>query len=277
MARNSVTIRNEVPGGSSTPTRKKGEPMTRKLMVFALVVVVGAPAFASNALADDKEGKEILQRVMKAVGGERSLARFKAPMLWMERGRYYGGGGGEGRPFVAQYAARWPDWYRQEIEGAFAITASGKKAWVSRAAGGVQKLAGARLAERLKRVRAAWARRLFPLTDKSYKLSRIDGVEVDGRATVGLKASHSDGRDIKFFFDEKTYLIAKIEMEVLTSGDGAASISSEAFFTDHRYFGGVKMPSKMKLLYDKKLYVETETVDYKIFATVDPGLFKEPT
>ena len=72
-------------------------------------------------------------------------------------------------------------------------------------------------------------------------------------------------------------MIAKIEMEVLTSGDGAASISSEAFFTDHRYFGGVKMPSKMKLLYDKKLYVETETVDYKIFATVDPGLFKEPT
>ena len=36
------------------------------------------------------------------------------------------------------------------------------------------------------------------------------------------------------------------------------------------------MPSKYKLYYDKKLFVEAETIDYKVFATLDPKHFDEP-
>ena len=190
-------------------------------------------------------------------------------MMWMERGTYYGEG--EGVPFVAQYAAKWPDWYRQEIENAFAITVSGKKAWVSSAAG-VQKLAGAELEERLKQVRLAWAERLFPLTDEAYTLSTIDGIEVNGRPTVGIKASHADGGDSRFYFDKETYLIAKIEAMVISPQHGPDPVLREAFYTGRTSYG----PSKFKLIYDKKLFVEGETVDYKVGATLDPQHFEEP-
>ena len=242
-------------------------------MLSALVLAIGVPAFASSELPEDKEAKEILQRAIKAVGGERTLARLKSPMMWMERGTFYGMG--QGVPYVRQYAAKWPDWYRQEIENVFTITVSGKKAWMSSAAG-VQKLAGAQFEERMKQVRVAWAERLFPLTDKAYKLSTIDGIQVDGRATIGIKASHADNRDIRFFFDKETYLIAKIETMVISPQHGLDPVLSEAFYTDHKSFGGVKMPSKYKLIYDKKLFVEAETIDYKIAATLDPKQFEAP-
>ena len=122
----------------------------------------------------------------------------------------------------------------------------------------------------------AWAERLFPLTDNAYELSKIDGIEVNGRETVGIKASHADGRDIKLFFDKDTYLIAKLETTVITPEHGTKPVSSEAIFTDHRHFGGVRMPSKYKLYYDKKLFVEAETIDYKVFATLNPKHFDEP-
>ncbi len=252
--------------------------MMRKLMLSTSALVICALAFASNGLpedkAQDKEAKEILQRAIKAVGGERSLARLKVPMMWMERGTFHGTG--QALPYVGQYAAKWPSWYRQQIENAFTITINGKKAWMSGGGGRVRKLVGAQLEERLRQTRVAWAERLFPLTDKAYKLSTIDGIQVDGRATVGIKASHADNRDIRFFFDKETYLIAKIETMVISPQHGLDPVLSEAFYTDHKSFGGVKMPSKYKLIYDKKLFVEAETIDYKIAATLDPKQFEAP-
>lgn len=247
--------------------------MIRKLLLSTLLVTIGILSFASNGRAEGEEAHEILQLAIKAVGGESNLARLKSPMMWMERGTFHGMG--EGVPFVGQYAAKWPDWYRQEIENAFTITVSGDKAWVAGATG-VRQLAGAQLEERMTQIRVAWAERLFPLADKPYKLSTIAGIEVGARATVGIKASHPDHRDVKFYFDRETYLIAKIETMVVSPQHGPKPVLSEAFYTAHKSFGGVKLPSKYKLMYDKKLFVEAETIDYKFGATLDPKHFAAP-
>jgi hypothetical protein len=258
----------------STADGANGGPLNmRKPTLFTLVLVFGVSALASDGLSEDKEAKDILQLALKAVGGERNLARLKSPMMWMERGTFHGMG--QEVAFVGQYAARWPDWYRQEIENAFAVTVSGDKAWVSTAAG-IQKLVGPQLEERVKYARLAWAERLFPLAEHEYKLSRIDGIQVDGRSTVGFKASHVDQRDMKFFFDQETYLIAKIETMVVSPQHGPDPVLSEAFYSDHKSFGGVKMPSKLKLFYEKKLFIEAETIDYKMGATLDPKHFEAP-
>ena len=238
------------------------------LSTLGLVVVL---AFPANGLAEDKEAEKILQRAITAAGGPRTIARLKSPMMWMERGTFHGTG--QGTPYVRQYAAKWPDWYRQEIEGIFTITVSGDKAWVS-SPNGVQKLAGTLLEETLQQVRVAWAERLFPLTDKTYTLSWVEGIKVDGRPTVGIKASHAKHRDITFFFDQETYLIAKIETMVISPQHGPDPVLSEAIYKDHKSFGGVRMPSTFKLSYDKKLFVEGETIDYKMGATLDPRHFE---
>ena len=88
--------------------------MIRNLLLSAALIAVVAPAFADE-LPQDVTAREILQRALKAAGGERTLARLKGPTLWMEKGTFYGMG--DGQPFVAQYATKWPNWYRQEIKG----------------------------------------------------------------------------------------------------------------------------------------------------------------
>ena len=94
---------------------------------------------------------------------------------------------------------------------------------------------------------------MFPLTGEAYELSTIDGIDVDGRATVGIQASHADGRDIRFFFDSETYLITKIETMVISPQHGPDPVLSETIFMDHRSFGGVRMPSKARVFRDHEL------------------------
>ena len=50
---------------------------------------------------------------------------------------------------------------------------------------------------------------------------------------------------------------------------------AEAFCQAHGSFVG-RLPSKIKLVINKKLYVESETVAVKVAATVDPEFFKVP-
>jgi hypothetical protein len=251
--------------------KQRGFIMIRNLMLSAAFFVLVVPAFATE-LPDDVDARKILQRALNAAGGERALARLKGPTLWMEKGMFYGMG--EGQPFVAQYATKWPNWYREEIEGAFVITANDDSVWVS-SANGVRVLEGDLLKERLGQIKVNWAMMLFPLTDRAYKLSKIDGIEVDGRATVGLKVSHSDHRDVKFYFDKTSYRIVKCETTMIVPEHGTEPVLAEWFCEAHGSFIG-GLPSKVKLIVNKKLYVETETVAVKVAATVDPGFFKVP-
>ncbi len=45
----------------------------RKLMLFLLALAVGVSALSSSSLAEDEQAEEILQRAIKAVGGEGHL------------------------------------------------------------------------------------------------------------------------------------------------------------------------------------------------------------
>lgn len=250
---------------------QRGFIVTRNLLLSAALFAIVVPTFADEPLRS-VAAREILQRALSAAGGERTLARLKGPALWMKTGTFYGMG--EGQPFVAQYATKWPNWYREEIEGAFVITANGDKVWAS-SANGVRVLEGDLLRERLGQIKADWAMMMFPLTDRSYKLSRIDSIEVGGRATVGIKVSHSDHRDLKFYFDHESYRIAKYESTMIVPEHGTEPVPAEWFCESHGAFVGA-LPSKIKLIVNRKLYIEMETVAVKLGATVDPGFFEFP-
>lgn len=243
--------------------------MTRLTCVF----VVAAHGLAANTVAQEPDARQILQRAIRAAGGKGAVARQKSPMMWMERGTFHGMG--EAIPYVGQYAVKWPDWYRQEIEGVFTITVNRDSAWLS-TGDSVQKLTGRGLDSTLQQVRVAWAERLFPLTDKAYELTAVDGIEVNGRATVGLRASHAKHRDVTLYFDRETYLLAKYETKVISPQHGPEPVLAEAVFEGHKSFGGVQIPSKFKLFYDEKLFVDANIVDYKMGATLDPAHFVAP-
>lgn len=247
--------------------------MIKRQLCFTIVLMSAVSVCTRESHAQQPTAMEVVRKAIDASGGEQALNRLKSPMMWMDRGTFHGMG--DGVPFVGQYVARYPDWYRQEIEGAFAITVSGDDAWVTTADGNVQTLSGVQLEEQLQQVRGHWAQRLFPLVqDKAYKLSLIEGKEINERPTVGVKASHPKHRDIKFYFDRENHLLLKTEAMVVSPQSGPDPVLSEVYFSDHKSFSGIRMPAKMKAHHQGELFVEGETIDYKMSATLDPSQFQ---
>ena len=210
----------------------------RRIKISNLALLIVLTAMVSQGVAEDQEAKDNLRRALAAVGGEGRLSTLKAPTQWMEKGFYHGDG--QPVPFIAQYASKWPNWYRQKIENTYSIGINGDKAFMS-GPDGVRVLTGDELKERLTQARIAWALFLFPLTGDEYSVSSIPGIKVDGRPTIGIKAGHSDGRNANFYFDKENYLIAKIETVVVTPQTGPDPVKSEAFYWDHKSFGGATM------------------------------------
>ena len=238
-----------------------------------LAILLGILIFPSLIQANETEAKAILQKAIRAMGGMRALNQWKTPVMWMERGKFYHMG--ETIPFICQFSSKWPNWVRQEFENAFTTTFNGNKVWITSKAG-VKKFTGQQLKDNLKMVRATWAIRLFPLKTPDYKLSTIDEIKVNGRPSVGIQVKHKQGDEFKLYFDSKTTLLTKTELTVSSSLDGNKPILQEVIYSDHKYSSGMNMPTKYKVYSNKKLFMESKVVDYKIRATLDPKLFEVP-
>ncbi|MDB4798365.1 hypothetical protein OAH36_02065 [Verrucomicrobia bacterium] len=240
---------------------------------YIFLVAFAAMSTLSIANAKDPIAEGNFRKAIKAAGGEGRFSAIKAPTMWMETGTYYGMG--EGVPFVAQYASYWPKrWRRQLIESRFAIGVAGEQ--VTLFEGGDttgRKLTGPTYEAALHQARIGWAQLLYPLLEDDYTLSSIPGVDVEGEPTVGVKAVHDSGSEAMLYFDTRTFLLIKIEASVMAPEMDGKQVKNETFFSDHKSFGGVKLPGKYKMFYDGKLVVESETTAIKTHATIDPAWF----
>src|SRR5262249_29297540 len=100
----------------------------RRIFGWSTAAVL-ALAFAATTKADDADqARAIIDKAIKAVGGEEKIAKFKT-QTWKNKGTYYGMG--DGVPYTAIYAVSWPDKSRFEVEGGFIISVlDGDKGWM---------------------------------------------------------------------------------------------------------------------------------------------------
>jgi hypothetical protein len=182
---------------------------------------------------------------------------------------------GEGVPFVAHYATYWPRrWHRQLIEGQFAIGVAGEQVTLFKGDDTKgQKLSGPRHEVASHQARVAWAGLLCSLIQDKYTLSNIPAVDIEDKPTIGIKAVYDSGSEVMLYFDKSTFLLTMLEAKVTAQEIGGKLVKCENFYSDHKSFGGVKLPSKYKTLYDGKLFVEGETTAIKVHATIDPAWF----
>src|SRR5713226_10649572 len=90
--------------------------------ILALVL-----SLASKA-DDADQARAMIDKAIKAIGGEEKLAKFKTH-TWKNKGTWYGMG--DGVPYTALYAVSWPDKFRFEVEGGFmTYVIDGDKGWV---------------------------------------------------------------------------------------------------------------------------------------------------
>jgi hypothetical protein len=250
----------------------KGNAMGKQL-VLALVGC-GVLWLAGPVRGEDTaDAKAIVDKAIKAHGGEEKLSKFKGE-TWTGRGTYYGMG--DGLPFTGHFAVQWPDRFRMEIEGAFIVVVDGDKGWTKSGNGDAKEMTKDELAFQKESLYAQQVERLLVLKEKEFTLVPLEATKVDGKPAVGVKVSHKGHDDIKLYFDRDTNLLVKCERRVKASEQGFKEVTQETFFKDWKDVDGIKVVQKVVDKRDDKPYVEEEVSDVKYLEKVEAKLFGKP-
>ncbi|OAI40120.1 hypothetical protein AYO40_05140 [Planctomycetaceae bacterium SCGC AG-212-D15] len=237
--------------------------------LLAILVLVN-----SISAADEKaDGRAIIDKAIKAVGGEEKMGQFKIESF-REKGTYYGMG--DGLPYTGAYVVQWPDHFRMEIEGVFVMVVAGEKGWMT-SEKGVVDMTEEQLKREKRNLYGGYVATLLPLKDKAYTLTVLPEAKVADKPVVGVRVTQKDKPDVSLYFDKDTGLLAKVEQMVLPSEDPKAKeVKQETFLSEYKEIEGCKMATKVVAKRDGKVYVEAEMSDIKSLKKADEKAFAKP-
>jgi hypothetical protein len=235
------------------------------VVVLACATLVGAEA--------PKEARAVIDKAIKAAGGEEKLTKFQAH-TWKAKGTYYGMG--DGLPYTANYAVQFPNKFKVEIENVFTIVLDGDKGWV-KSGDNTNEMTKEQLEEHKHERYAGLVATLLPLKDKGYKLATLGEVKVGDRPAIGIKVSHPGQRDVDLFFDKDNGLLVKCSRKAKAEEQGGKEVTQDSYYSDYKDIEGAQFPCKIVVKRDDKVYVEAENSDIKPAGKALPdGTFDKP-
>lgn len=235
---------------------------------FFLMMSSFAPA------EENKELQALIDKVLKAHGGETKLSQLEA---FIEKTRTTGP---KGQVTTMNRYVHLPDKLRMESEFDVgdkrvkcAIIYNGNQGWKKQEDKATelrpspftgvkdpQKFSGPRI----------WLR----LRDPAYTPSLLEETKVGDRPAVGIKLS-GKGREERLFFDKQTRLLLKAE-ETLTFGQGKEAITVETLYSDYQEIAGIPIAHKTTKKTKGEVTSETEVVEFKVADKLDEKLFGQP-
>jgi hypothetical protein len=248
--------------------------------VFPAVVLALAVGCAGRSgVADTDDAKAIIEKAIKAQGGEDKLAPFKAG-LWKGKGTFTIKG--QTFPVTLETVYELPDNYKTNMQmevpggkvGGIQVLA-GEQAWMS-ADGKTRDLEGSLFKALKEELYSANVELLVPLLKETgYTLSKLPDAKVDGRPAVGVKVTAKDHKDIELYFDKQSVLPVKTVRPSLDA-ETMKEVTFEVLYSAFKDFDGIKGPSRMVVLQDGKRLMELEVIDFKKLDKVDPEEFVRP-
>jgi hypothetical protein len=279
-------------------TRLIGTRLIGAVLAMVLVCGLSGPVRAEDA----KDANAIVDKAIKALGGEEQLGKIKAAS-WKTKGTITIMG--NERENTTQVTMMGLDHFRQELEGEF----NGNKFR------GVTLLAGDKGVRmfgenRTEMDKAAVANQqwtvylavipitILPLKGKEFKVEAIGEEMVGGKPAVGIKvtvpgskantpdtkvtASDSkvtapEGKDFKLYFDKESGLPVKLVAKV--AGFQGGEFTQETTFSDYKEMGGIQKATKIVSKRNGEKFMEQEITEFKVLDKdkVDPKTFTEPS
>jgi hypothetical protein len=243
--------------------------------MLAALVLTGV---SSLVRADDKDTQSILDKAMKALGGEEKLAAVKAA-TWKGKGKI--SFGGNDNEFSSQATVEGLDHFRQEFEGEFGgnpvkgvTVLAGDKGW--RKFGDMNMeldkdgIANEKRAVYLQVIPMT----LVPLKEKGFKVESGGEMKVDGKPAVAIKVTPPDGKDFTLAFDRETGLPVKLVAKVI--GFMGDEFTQETTYSDYKDFNGIKKATKIESKRDSNPFLSQQISEFKVLDKVDPKTFAEP-
>jgi hypothetical protein len=247
--------------------------MRKLLFPFLGLVLLVVPV-----LAQDLGPRAILKKAINAEGGEKLLSKFAASHS-RSKGKIHLG---VVRDFTSEEDVQLPDKFKSVLQ----LEADGKTYTITQVFDGNKGWAqfmdktidlDDQMVNELKEIlhAARVANFTETLTDKNFKLASLGEVKVKGKDAVGVRVSYAGRRDVNLYFDKASGLLVKTEgrgLDPLSKQE----VNQEKFFTDYHDVQGRKIPHKVEVQHDGKVFIEAEVLELRLLDKHDASTFNKP-
>jgi hypothetical protein len=251
--------------------------MMQKLVYGLLLAGLQLTATAAVRAEDKADARAIIDKAVKASGGEEKLAKYKA-VTWKGKGKI--NLMGTEIEFTIQAAAQPPKQSRGQSEADFngmkferIQVVNGDKGWVSMM-GNTEEMSDDQLAAAKEELYAGWVATLGPLKDPAFKLAPLAEIKVGDHPAAGVKVSRQDHKDINLYFDKEKGLLVKLQRRAKDMM--GQEVDQETFYSDYKETNGLKHATKQKTKRDGNDFLELEVQEYKPVEKLDDSTFAKP-
>jgi hypothetical protein len=251
--------------------------MRQTLTGFAAVGLLWAAAGAGRA-EDQKAVTAVIDRAIKAGGGEAKLKKIQAA-TWKAKGAVKEGG--KQATITIEASVQGFDQFRMDLtmeengnthNALFVMNKD--KAWAKES--NRVKPAPKEVMTIIKAETYALrlAQLLYPLKDKACKLSSLGELKIGDNQTVGIKAKRKGFPEVDIYFDKKSGLPAKVQLNVKERGE--AEKIHEWVLSAPKKMGGVTQFTKLKFTRDGKHLLDAEVSDLEAKDKFEASTFAKP-
>jgi hypothetical protein len=242
---------------------------------FAICLALAAPVRGD----DQVEMKALIDKAIKAMGGEDKVLKYKA-VTGKGKGTIYTPGE---VTFTEESSWQPPKQYRFDMELDFG-NAKVKQVFVFNGDKGWLKL-GEKTEDMPKEMFEAFNDYFLALRAGLYlaelkadgvKLSPLGEVKVDDKPALGVQVSRKGLRDINLYFDKESGLPVKSEVTAKEVFGGDQEVLHEFFFSEFKNFDGARVFTKMVWVRDGKKYLERDVTEIKGMDKIEEGTFGKP-
>jgi hypothetical protein len=246
--------------------------MKRLLGTLLATALISVPV--GLARADEQDSKTIVDRAIKAVGGEEKLAKADA-FSYKAKGTVTFNG--NENDFNSDVTIKGLDHLRREFgndQFNGLVVLSGDKGW-RKFGDDTNDLEGDQLGNEKRGIYL----QVIPITlvalkGKDFKVETAGEEKVGDKPAVVLKITGPDGKDFTISFDKETGLPLKQVAKVL-SFQGEER-TQETTYADYKDFGGIKKATKIEVKRDGEPFQTMEVTEFKVLDSVKPETFAEP-
>jgi hypothetical protein len=249
-----------------------------KRFLVAAFVIGFAACHGSPSRADEKEARAVVDKAIKAAGGEEKLAKARV-LTWKVKGTIsFNGSDGE---ITGQTTAEGLDHYRAEFEAEFngnmvkgVVVLNGDKGWRKNGEE-TNELDAERLANEKRSAYLQLATALLvPLKGKGFKIDSAADEKVGDKPASVVKATGPDGKDFTLYFDKESGLPVKLVAKMV--GFQGEEFTQESKYSDYKEFDGIKKATKVETKRDGERFIDGEVIEFKVLDKAEPDKFTEP-
>jgi hypothetical protein len=244
-------------------------------VVLAIFLMSG---LGSQSRAADPDPSTIIDKAIKALGGEEKLNKF-ATATWKVKGKLtFNDNESE---FTGQGTAQGLDHYRSEFDSEFngnpvhgVTVVNGDKGWRKFGDMVMEMDGDAVTNEKRSLYLQIVPTTLVPLKGKGFKIQSATEEKIGDKPAVSLKITGPDGKDFSLSFDNGSGLPVKLVARVL--GFDGSEFTQETTFSNYKDFDGIRRASKVESKRDGDRFVDVEITEYKKLDKVPADTFAEP-